>query len=193
MGFVFLFLLVLGNILVRSRLPPKKDGSVLPNFGIFRSVPFSLMTAGVFFSELGLFIPITYLSSDALAQGFSTAFSYQILAILNAGSFFGRWLPGYMADRFGRFNTLILTVTLCLISTFALWLSAANSTPLIVVYSVLFGFGSGSNISLTPVCVGQICKITGDTALHATRLLVLGKHKSSPGGANKFKLMIGVI
>jgi MFS family permease len=26
-----------------------------------------------------------------------------------------------------------------------------------IVYAVLFGFASGSNISLTPVCVGQLC------------------------------------
>jgi MFS family permease len=28
---------------------------------------------------------------------------------------------------------------------------------LTIVYALLFGFASGSNISLTPVCVGQLC------------------------------------
>ncbi|MCJ1430015.1 hypothetical protein MMC29_007930 [Sticta canariensis] len=157
MGFVFLFLLTIGNIFIRSRLPPKPGGSVLPDFRIFRKVPFSLTTAGVLFVEWGLFVPLSFMSSCALAHGFSTTFSYQILAIINAGSFFGRWLPGYVADYIGRFNTMILTVLLCLIATFALWLPAANSTALMVVYSVLFGLGSGSNISLAPVCVSQMC------------------------------------
>lgn len=158
LGFVILFLLTLGNTLIRSRLPPKSGGSVLPDFRIFRNVPFSLTTAGVLFVEWGLFIPLGYMSSYALAHGFSTTFSYQILAILNAGSFFGRWLPGYIADHIGRFNTMIVTVLICLVTTLALWLSAANSTTLLIIYSVLFGFGSGSNISLAPVCVGQMCK-----------------------------------
>lgn len=158
MGLVFLFLLTLGNVLIRSRLPPKPGGSVLPDLLIFRNVPFSLTTAGVFFVEWGLFVPLNYMTLYALASGFSTTFSYQILAIMNAGSFFGRWLPGYVADRVGRFNTIILTVLLCLIATFALWLPAANSTARLVAYLVLFGFGSGSNISLAPVCVGQMCK-----------------------------------
>lgn len=155
---VCLILLILGNILIRSRLPPKPGGSVLPDFRIFRNVPFSLTTAGVLFIEWGLFVPLSYISSYALAHGFSTTFSYQIVAIINAGSFFGRWLPGYIADRIGRFNTMILTVILCLVATFGLWLPAANSTTLLVVYSVFFGLGSGSNISLAPVCVGQMCK-----------------------------------
>lgn len=158
MGLVFLFLLALGNILIRSRLPPKPGGSVLPDFRIFRNVPFALTTAGVFFIEWGLFVPLSYVSSYALAQGFSTTFSYRILAIVNVGSFFGRCLPGYFADHIGRFNTMILTVLLCLVVTFALWLPAVNSTTLLVVYLVLFGFGSGSNVCLTPVCVGQMCR-----------------------------------
>ena len=161
MGVVFLVLLTLGNILIRSRLPPKPGGSVWPDFRIFWNLPFSLTTAGVLFVEWGLFVPLTYMSSYGLAQGFSTTFSYQIPAIINAGSFFGRWLPGYISDRIGRFNTMILTVLLCVVATFALWMPAANSansTALLVVYLILFGFGSGSNISLAPVCVGQMCK-----------------------------------
>lgn len=158
MGFVFLVLLTLGYILIRSRLPPKPGGNVLPDFRIFRHVPFSLTTAGVLFVEWGLFVPLSYMSSYALAHGFSTTFSYRILAIINAGSFFGRWLPGYLADHIGRLNTMILTVLLCLVATFALWLPAADSTAFLVVYAVLFGLGSGSNISLVPVCVGQMCK-----------------------------------
>lgn len=112
----------------------------------------------VFLSEWSLFIPINYISSYALDQGFPTALSYQLLAILNAGSFFGRWIPGYVADRIGRFNTVILTLALCLISTLAVWLPAANSIPMTITYAALFGFASGSNISLTPVCIGQLCK-----------------------------------
>ena len=158
MGFVVMILLAIGNVLIRSRLPPKKGGSVLPDFRIFRNLPFTLTTAGVFFYEVGIFIPISCLSSYALAHGFSTTFSYRIQAILNAGSFFGRWLPGYIADRIGRFNTMILTLMLCLISILALWLPAQNSTPLFVLFAILFGFGSGSNIGLTPVCIGQMCK-----------------------------------
>lgn len=163
-GFIFLLLVTVANLLVRSRLPPKKETrfrDVLPDFSIFLdgTGAFALTTAGTFFMEFGLFVPITYLTSYALANGIEQTFAYQVIAILNAGSCFGRWLPGLLADRVGRFNTMIAMLLMCMVTTFAFWLPAtySNVVPLTVVYAVLFGFASGSNISLVPVCVGQLC------------------------------------
>lgn len=162
-------------MLIRSRLPPKPASkeNILPDFRIFRDPIFTLTTAGVFLIEWGLFVPVTYISSYALAEGFSSTFSYQILAILNAGSAFGRWLPGYIADYLGRFNTMILAVLGCLVTTACLWLPAGGSLALLVVYSVLFGFFSGSNISLTPVCVGQLCKTEHYGRYYATAYTIV--------------------
>lgn len=168
MALIFVVLLGIANLLIRSRLGALQRAgkapttttlsSVLPDFTIFRSPTFALTTAGVFFIEWGLFVPLSYISSYALAHGVAPALAYQLLAVLNAGSFFGRWLPGYVADRLGRFNTMILTVALSLLTTLALWLPAAHSLALLCLYAVLFGFASGSNISLTSVCVGQLCE-----------------------------------
>lgn len=156
MAFISLFLLAIANAFIRSRLPPKPNSNSKPDPRIFKDFGFSMTAVGVFLMELGIFVPITFLSTYCLAHGFSTAFSYQLLAILNAGSVFGRWLPGYIADHLGRFNTMILTLGLCLVSSLALWLPAGSSEAMLIIYAVLFGFASGSNISLTPVCVGQL-------------------------------------
>ncbi|MCJ1404250.1 hypothetical protein MMC11_007475 [Xylographa trunciseda] len=165
MGFILLFLVLVANLFIRSRLPPKVGSSVWPDPGIFKDKVFALTTAGVFFIEWALFIPISYITSYALHVGFNSTFSYQLLAILNVGSFFGRWLPGYAADRWGRFNTMIITVFLCLMFVIGLWLPAAtphsavrDNVPLIVIFVLGFGFASGSAISLTPVSVGQLCE-----------------------------------
>lgn len=168
MSLIFIVLLIPANLLIRSRLPPLPGTRVLPDFTIFRDPTFALTTAGVFFIEWGLFVPLAYISSYALAHRVNSAFAYQLLAVVNAGSFFGRWLPGYVADRLGRFNTMILTVLLCLLTTLALWLPAGDSVPLMCVYAVLFGFASGSNISLTPVCVGQLCRTESYGRYYAT-------------------------
>ena len=166
LAFVSLFLLLVANLLIRSRLQPSKDSHVAqniwPDWRIFKNRVFVLTTAGVFFIEWALFIPLSYISSYALAKGVPPALSYQLLAILNAGSFFGRWAPGYMADLFGRFNTMVITVALCLISVLAVWLTCSlddgnRGIAHLVIFCVFFGFASGSNISLTPVCVGQLC------------------------------------
>ncbi|KAJ5551578.1 hypothetical protein N7535_000477 [Penicillium sp. DV-2018c] len=172
---ICLIALSIANLLIRSRLPQKpfSKENVLPDFRIFRDVRFALTTASVFFIEFGLFVPISYISSYALDQGFSSTLSYQLIAILNAGSFFGRGLPGFFADYLGRFNTLIATVALCVLCNACLWLPAGSSKALVIVYAALFGFASGSNISLTPVCVGQLCKTENYGRYYATAYTIV--------------------
>lgn len=172
---ICLVCLIIACLLISSRLPkrPFSKENILPDFRIFRDARFALTTAGVFFIEWGLFIPISYISSYALVHNVSSRFSYQILAIFNAGSFFGRWLPGFFADFLGRFNTLILTVALCLICNLCFWLPAGDSLPLMIIYCVIFGFSSGSNISLTPVCIGQLCKTENYGRYYATAYTIV--------------------
>ncbi|KAL9000244.1 MAG: hypothetical protein Q9169_001146 [Polycauliona sp. 2 TL-2023] len=158
LALIFLVLLIVANIFIRTRLPPRADCTMWPDFRIFGDVPFALTTAGVFFIEWGLFVPLSFISSYALANGVNPTFSYQLLAVLNAGSVFGRAVPGFVADRLGRFNTMIVAVGLCLVSTLGIWLNVGGSAAGLCVFGVLFGFASGSNISLTPVCVGQLCE-----------------------------------
>ena len=165
-----LVLLIIANLFIKSRLPAQKatKENILPDFRIFRDPVFALTTAGVFFIEWGLFVPLTFLSSYALSNGVSTHFSYQIIAIFNVGSCFGRYLPGFSADKIGRFNCMVITTLVCLVSTLAFWLPANGSIALIVVYALTFGFASGSGISLTPVCVGQLCRVENYGRYYAT-------------------------
>lgn len=160
LGFIVAALLVLANLLIKTRLPRKRyvASSVLPDPAVFKDPSFCFVALGLFLLEWGIFVPITYITSYAVAHGASTALGFQILALLNVGSFFGRALAGWLADMFGRFNTLIITISLCVITNLAIWLPAGNSKPILIVFALFFGFASGSNLSLAPVCVGQLCK-----------------------------------
>lgn len=160
--------LVFGNLLIKSRPELRTRASAKIDIFAFKDPRFAFTTAGVFLIEWALFVPITYVSSYALGLGLPSAFSYQLLAILNVGSVFGRWLPGLVADRLGRFNTMLLTVAFCFTTILSFWLptlwypgsvSQIAAKGLIVTWALLYGFGSGTGISLTPVCVGQICEI----------------------------------
>ncbi|KAJ5999489.1 Major facilitator superfamily domain general substrate transporter [Penicillium sp. IBT 35674x] len=161
---ITLILLIPGCLLVRANLPPKATAPpslkvFLPDFSILRDPVLALTTLGVFFIEWGFFIPLEYVASYSLAMGISPRLSYLMVVFLNAGSFPGRWLPGILADRIGRFNTLILTNILCLISVLAIWMPANGNIVAVIIFSVVFGFASGSNISLVPVCVGELCPV----------------------------------
>lgn len=168
-GFVFIFCCAISVLLTRSRLPPKPGQSVLPDLRIFRDPAFSLLTFGTYFMEWGLFVPIAYIPSFAVSTGaMDSNFAYNLVAIMNAGSCLGRWAPGYVADKLGRFNSMVTALVVCAACTITIWLPAAMLDPsspanittikaLTITYSVIFGFASGSNISLVPVCIGQLC------------------------------------
>ncbi|EQB49067.1 major facilitator superfamily transporter [Colletotrichum gloeosporioides Cg-14] len=103
----------------------------------------------VFFIEWGFFIGLEYVASYSLANGISKRLSFFMIVFLNAGSVPGRWLPGFVADRFGRMNTMIATNLLCIIAILGLWLPANGSVAAVIAFCVAFGFASGSNISLS--------------------------------------------
>ena len=182
LGFVFSFLLVIANILIRSRLPGKSISrrNLLPDPRIFKDKTFAVMTAALFLIEWGLFCGLAFMTSFALSAGVRPALAYQLLSILNTGSFFGRWAPGLLSDKIGRFNTMILMISLCAITMFALWLPAALASSgrategLIITFALLFGFASGSNITLGPVCAGQLCRTEDYGRYFASCFTVVG-------------------
>lgn len=160
LGFLFLGLAIPANIFIKKRLPPlKPTTSVIPDMTALKEINFALCCAGMFFMEWGFFVPLSYISSYATSHGQGASFGYTIVALMNAGSFFGRWIPGILADRLGRFNIIILTISLCVITTLTLWLPAGNSKALLVVFAIAFGFSSGSNLGLIPACLSQLCRV----------------------------------
>jgi MFS family permease len=76
----------------------------------------------------------------------------------NFSSIFGRVLPGIIADKFGRFNVMIVTTAFSTIIVLGLWLPSASNAP-IIVFCVLYGFSSGAFVSMLPSLVAQISPI----------------------------------
>jgi len=193
LGFIMLGLAVPANLCIKTRLPPPvgpdgkpKVGSVWPDFTVFKDARFAFSSIGIFFMEWGLFVPLTFIVSYAAAHGQDATESYLLLSYLNAGSVAGRILPGFLADKFGRFNTVIVTITLCVVTVFAMWLPAGHSIGLLTAYAVVFGFASGSNLSLIPVCLGQLCDSREFGRYYSTAMMVasFGTLSSVPiGGA----------
>ncbi|CAD0090962.1 unnamed protein product, partial [Aureobasidium vineae] len=181
-GFVLLALCILSICFCRSRLAPpitKQGTSVwratLPDYRIFvdGTGVMAVTTAGTLFTDLAYFVPITYLPAYYLARQQQsqtsdksdvTGFGYQLLAILNGSSCLGRLTSGLLGDRFGHYNTMIVSLLFCCISVLCFWIpdicSPHLDTPaLLYIFVILFGFVSGSNVSLTPICLGQLCGI----------------------------------
>ncbi|KAL5336008.1 putative monocarboxylate transporter [Aspergillus crustosus] len=137
---------------VRARLPPRKGQILVPS--AFRSSTYSLLLCGLFLMVWGVFSPFFYLTEYAIAHGMSTNLASYILSILNAASVFGRLLPGLIADKAGRFNTICFfgfptgILLLC-------WI-AVKSKAAIIVFAALYGFFSGAIISLMSPCITHL-------------------------------------
>ncbi|KAK1255814.1 hypothetical protein MKX07_008073 [Trichoderma sp. CBMAI-0711] len=164
---------LVGISLVRSRLPPAQNAKAHPDFRIFRQIPFLLTTLSIFLLEFSLFIPLTYIATYAQDRGFGTTFAYHLLPIMNAGSVIGRALPGYYADVVGAFNVCLFSVALSLVSCLCVWLPLGHTKAGIIVFSLLFGFGSGNSIAIAPVCIGRMCKTQEYGRYYATTYTVV--------------------
>ncbi len=130
-------------IVITARLPPRKT-----NFWIgaaFKDVRFILLMVATFFMFVGLFTPIYFLPTYAVSRGMSATLAGYMLAILNAASTFGRIIPGILADKYGRLNMLALGGVVTGIVIFTM--NSVVSNAALVVYSIAFGFVSGTIIS----------------------------------------------
>jgi len=158
-GFISVVFCALSVMLLRTRAPclnQVQKGKV--DIRSLSELRFSLLTAAIVLIDFALLIPLTYLPSYAQSRGLDDSLAYNLSSILNAASIFGRIVPGYFADRFGCYNVMVITTFACSVITFALWLPSHSNHAVILAYAVLFGFWSGSAISLSPVCVAQISK-----------------------------------
>ncbi|KAI2606752.1 MFS general substrate transporter [Hypoxylon sp. NC1633] len=159
LGFIFLALCGFACVTVKSRLPPRKKPFNIGDYmRPFRELPFVFVFLGTFFSFWGMFLPFSYIELQAQQQGIDASIVPYLLPILNAVSIPGRILPGFVGDRFGRFNVMVFISGLSGIITLALWVPA-QSTAATVVYGAIFGFSSGGFISLMPAVIAQISDI----------------------------------
>lgn len=172
LAFINILLCTSAFFLVRARLPPSPGQSPHPDLKIFRDPAFSLTTLGIFLMECAVFIPLTYISSYALSKGFGQSFAYQIPTILNTGSVVGRILAGWWGDKFGAFNSNIIASVICCVSCLAIWLPAGSTMPGLVIFVLIFGFGSGNQISISPVCIGKLCETKNYGRYYATSFTV---------------------
>lgn len=114
---------------------PKTD------FSIMKTPTMLLSCLAFFIIYFGMFSPFFFTTSYAVQQGFSETLSFYTISIVNGASFFGRVLPGIIADKYGKFNCCTLAV--CFSGIIALCWTTATSVAGLVIFSAAYGFTSG--------------------------------------------------
>ena len=158
-AFLILGLLIYANFTVKSRLPPTPKPWVFMDFvRPFTELPYFLTVFAAFIFFFGMFLPFTFVILSAEYNGMSANLAGYLLAVLNAASIFGRTLPGWIADKVGRFNTMVVTSFMSTILVLGLWLPARGNVPYIL-FAAFFGFSSGAFVSLAPALIVQISDV----------------------------------
>ncbi|KAI5241300.1 MFS monocarboxylate transporter [Aureobasidium subglaciale] len=162
-AFIMLPLLGLSCLLVRApaivtshqdekdeatKAKPKAD------FSIVKKPAFILCCAGMAIANLGMFSPLFYISSYAVSLNMSTSFTFYLVSIVNGASFFGRVLPGILADRYGCFNLLSSASLASGIVAFC-WTRATNVAG-VTFWALAYGFASGAIMSLQTACIASL-------------------------------------
>ena len=175
-AFLILGCLIVANLTVKSRLPPSPKPLRLMEFITpLGEAPFLLVVIASFFFFFGLFLPFNFIIIAATTPPsghMSFALASYLLAILNAASIFGRTIPGYVADKIGRFNVMIFMAFFSAILVLALWIPATGNAP-IILFAALYGFGSGAFVSMAPALVAQISDIRQIGVRNGTMFAIL--------------------
>ncbi|CZT21690.1 related to monocarboxylate transporter 2 [Ramularia collo-cygni] len=135
----------------------RKDFQISNYLRPFTEPTYLILLVFCFFLYWGLFVPFDYLVVSAIHDGMSATMAFNLIPIMNGASFFGRTIPNALADKFGRFNVLIVMVIFTGIITLGLWYPG-HSNAAIIVYAAIFGVSSGACIGLTPPLVMNITK-----------------------------------
>ncbi|KAH8700976.1 major facilitator superfamily domain-containing protein [Talaromyces proteolyticus] len=158
-AFLLLGLLIVGNIAVKSRLPPvRKPFSVKEYFIPFFEIPFLLLAIGSLLIYFGAFLPFNFIIVQAKEAGMSTDLANYLIPIVNAASIFGRILPAHLGDICGVFNVCIVFTLFSGIISLAIWLPADNN-GLLIAFAILYGFASGLTLAIIPALVASISDI----------------------------------
>ncbi|RBQ67035.1 hypothetical protein FVER14953_08946 [Fusarium verticillioides] len=137
---------------------PSPKSSTL-NLTAFQSPAFCFVTAGIFMFEFVIFSISGLLPSISTRVGFTAENGYTLLSIVGAASTFGRVIPGIIGDKLGHFNVLLATLVFTIIFMGALLVPfGTKSATALYAWSAIWGFGSGSFLSITPVCMGKTCE-----------------------------------
>ncbi|KAL7663003.1 Major facilitator superfamily (MFS) profile domain-containing protein [[Candida] zeylanoides] len=133
--------------------------SVRTTLATLKDPKYSYLICGAFCGELALILVVTFFATYAIAQGVSESTSYVLLSVWNCTGILGRWLPGYLSDRFGKFNVNILMLLGLDVCIFVIWLPFGQSLKALYVFVSFGGFFSGSILSMMPTCLGQISPV----------------------------------
>lgn len=151
-----LFVLVLGAAAALSMKEKTvlKRGEALPGVGLGEALKrgeFWLLYLSLFFSCVGVFVPMVHLGPFAQDLGYSEAQGVALVSFVGLGSLLGRFTIGPFADRLGRRASLVAMYAGLGAMLLVWWGSSAYGA--LVFFAIAFGMFYGGCVALLPTIV----------------------------------------
>ncbi|KAI8867193.1 MFS general substrate transporter [Ramicandelaber brevisporus] len=185
-GIIVGVLIVIASIGIRRLFPPAPraklfDISRFKDIKMIMFALYSILMFGVFF------IPYYYLPIFTTRHGYSASVGSMLALLTNLGTAVGRIFSGFVSDRIGNFNTLLLSILIALVSTLVLWLPF-TSVGTAAAYAVIYGIASGGQITMLGVTVAQVFGIER-LASYFGMIMFLGAAGVLPGTPSAGQLL----
>ncbi|KAI1458557.1 MFS general substrate transporter [Annulohypoxylon moriforme] len=166
-GFVQLGTLSFSIAFMKSRLPPRRAGSLV-EWPAFRELEYTFYALGMYFNFWGVYFVFYYLASfsrSAITPTLSYTDSLNLLLVLNGIGVLGRLLPNHLADKVGPLNMMIPTCLACGVCLLA-WM-AVHTPGQLYGWASIYGIAAGSLQSLFPA---GLSSLTTDLRKQGTRM-----------------------
>ena len=116
---------------------------------IVRDRGFVILYVSCLVLSMALFVPFVFLKSYATDEGIAAGQAATLVGLIGASSVAGRLGLGALGARLGATRLMQLSF-LVLTLSFAIWLAAGDSYPMLVLYTVVMGVAYGGFIALAP-------------------------------------------
>ncbi|KAJ7346299.1 MFS general substrate transporter [Mycena albidolilacea] len=176
--------LVLGNFLMRTRLPSRRNNPAAPSVNIksfFSDVEYIWAMAGLMFSALGVFFPIIYIQLFSVQHRVDNTLAFYSVAMMNVSGGIVRIIATHLGDVYGPFNVQMTCSFCCGVLVWAM-LGIHNGASLVVI-SILYGAFSGTWISLGFACIASLARSPEEVGARsgiALAVMSLGVLASAP-------------
>ncbi|KAF1970113.1 MFS general substrate transporter, partial [Bimuria novae-zelandiae CBS 107.79] len=164
LAFIMLGGLSASLILLKPHANANKARALLKTT-LLRDAPYTIFIVAYAFMVAGVYVPYFFIQSYALDLSIDETMTFNVVSVMNAATFFGRFPYNYLADIYGGIAVL---VPCCLATAVILffWRFAQGLGGLIAI-STTFCFVTGGLVSLPAV---TIANLTQDKSEYGTRM-----------------------
>ncbi|KAF2197102.1 major facilitator superfamily transporter [Delitschia confertaspora ATCC 74209] len=164
LAFVITATLLVSLVTLKPHTAMKKHAPLF-QMRLLRDTPYTLFILAYAFMVAGVYVPYFYIQNYALDLGIDDDMTFNIVSIMNAATFFGRFPYNYLADSYGGISVLVPCCFATAIVLF-LWRFVHTVAGLIVI-SAIYCFVTGGLVSLP---AATIANLTVNKAEYRTRM-----------------------